>query len=39
MIVDAIKNFGNFSAHKITDKTSLQVIEVEPHEAEFATIR
>lgn len=35
MIVDAIRNFGNFSAHKITDKTSLQVIEVEPHEAEF----
>ncbi len=35
MIVDAIRNFGNFSAHRITDKTSLQVIEVEPHEAEF----
>jgi len=35
VIVDAIRNFGNFSAHKITDKTSLQVIAVEPHEAEF----
>jgi hypothetical protein len=34
-IVDAIRNFGNFSAHKITDQTSLQVIDVEPHEAEF----
>jgi uncharacterized protein DUF4145 len=35
MIVDAIRNFGNFSAHRITDKTSLQIIDVEPHEAEF----
>ena len=35
IIVDTIRNFGNFSAHKITDQTSLQVIEVEPHEAEF----
>jgi hypothetical protein len=34
-IVDAIRNFGNFSAHRITDQTSLQVIEVEPHEAEW----
>ncbi|WP_441228855.1 DUF4145 domain-containing protein [Tardiphaga sp. 20_F10_N6_6] len=34
-IVDAIRNFGNFSAHKITDQTSLQVIEVEAHEAEW----
>lgn len=34
-IVDAIRNFGNFSAHRITDQTSLQVIDVEPHEAEF----
>jgi hypothetical protein len=33
--VDAIRNFGNFSAHPIDDKTSLQVIEVEPHEAEW----
>jgi hypothetical protein len=34
-IVDAIRNFGNFSAHRITDQTSLQLIDVEPHEAEY----
>ena len=33
--VDAIRNFGNFSAHPITDQTTLQVIEVEPGEAEW----
>lgn len=33
--VDAIRNFGNFSAHPVDDKTTLQVIEVEPHEAEW----
>src|SRR5260370_25952553 len=33
--VDSIRNFGNFSAHPIDDKTTLQVIEVEPHEAEW----
>jgi Domain of unknown function (DUF4145) len=33
--VDAIRNFGNFSAHPINDKTSLQIIDVEPHEAEW----
>jgi hypothetical protein len=33
--VDAIRNFGNFSAHPIDDRTTLQVIEVEPHEAEW----
>ncbi|WP_315810493.1 MULTISPECIES: DUF4145 domain-containing protein [unclassified Bradyrhizobium] len=33
--VDAIRNFGNFSAHPIDDKTTIQVIEVEPHEAEW----
>ncbi|RAU21322.1 hypothetical protein CU669_14220 [Paramagnetospirillum kuznetsovii] len=33
--VDAIRNFGNFSAHPITDNTSLQIIDVEPHEAEW----
>jgi hypothetical protein len=33
--VDGIRNFGNFSAHPIDDKTTLQVIEVEPHEAEW----
>jgi hypothetical protein len=35
MIVDAIRNFGNFSAHKITDQTTLQVIDVQSHEAEY----
>jgi hypothetical protein len=34
-ILDLIRNFGNFSAHKITDQTTLQVIDVEPHEAEY----
>ena len=33
--VDAIRNFGNFSAHPITDKTSLQMIDIEPEEAEW----
>lgn len=33
--VDAIRNFGNFSAHPIDDKTTLQIVEVEPHEAEW----
>jgi hypothetical protein len=33
--VDAIRNFGNFSAHPIDEKTSLQIIEVEPEEAEW----
>jgi hypothetical protein len=33
--VDAIRNFGNFSAHPIDDKTSLQIIDVEPEEAEW----
>jgi Domain of unknown function (DUF4145) len=33
--VDAIRHFGNFSAHPIDDKTSLQVIDVEPNEAEW----
>jgi hypothetical protein len=33
--VDGIRNLGNFSAHPINDKTSLQVIDVEPHEAEW----
>jgi Domain of unknown function (DUF4145) len=34
-IVDAIRNFGNFGAHPINDLTTLQVIDVEPHEAEW----
>jgi hypothetical protein len=33
--LDAIRNFGNFSAHPITDVTTLQVIDVEDHEAEY----
>lgn len=33
--IDAIRNFGNFSAHPITDVTTLQVIGVEPEEAEW----
>lgn len=34
-ILDAIRNFGNFSAHPISDQTTLQVIDVEDHEAEY----
>ena len=34
-IVDAIRQFGNFAAHRITDKTTLEVIDVEPHEADY----
>ncbi len=33
--INAVRNFGNFSAHPITDKTTLQIIEVEPEEAEW----
>ena len=33
--VDAIRQFGNFSAHPITDQTTLQVIPVQPEEAEW----
>ena len=32
---DAIRNFGNFSAHPINDKTTLQVVNVEPGEAQW----
>ena len=34
-LVDAIRRFGNFSAHPITSSTSAQIIEVEPEEAEW----
>ena len=34
-MLDAIRNFGNFSAHPITDQTTLQVIDVEDEEAEY----
>lgn len=33
--LDAIRNFGNFSAHPLTDKTTLQLIDVEAGEAEW----
>ncbi|MCG8355382.1 MAG: DUF4145 domain-containing protein [Kiloniellales bacterium] len=33
--IDAIRNFGNFSAHPLTDATTLQIIDVEPKEAEW----
>ena len=29
-VIDAIRNFGNFAAHPITDETSLQIIDVIP---------
>jgi Domain of unknown function (DUF4145) len=35
MTVDAIRNFGNFSAHPVTDLTTLQIIDVEAEEAEW----
>ena len=33
--IDGIRNFGNFSAHPVSDLTTLQIIDVEPHEAEW----
>ena len=33
--VDAIRNFGNFSAHQTTDSISSQIIDVEPEEAKW----
>ncbi len=30
--IDAVRNFGNFAAHPISDKISLQIIDVEPNE-------
>lgn len=33
--VDSIRNFGNFSAHPIDDKSTLQIIDVQPEEAEW----
>jgi len=32
--IDAIRQVGKFSAHPITEVTSPQIIDVEPHEAE-----
>ena len=34
-IVDAVRQFGNFSAHQAMDVTGLNIIEVEPEEAEI----
>ena len=34
-IVDAVRNFGNFAAHTISEVTSLQIIDVDPDEAEW----
>lgn len=33
--IHAIRHFRNFSAHPINDKTALQIIQVEPDEAEW----
>ena len=33
--IDAVRHFGNFAAHPITDTTTLEVINVEPDEAEW----
>jgi hypothetical protein len=33
--IDAVRNFGNFSAHPMDDKSTLQIINVEPEEAEW----
>ena len=33
--VDAVRNFGNFSAHPVTDQTTLQIIDVDLGEAEW----
>lgn len=33
--IDGVRNFGNFSAHPITDLTTLQIVDVEPEEAEW----
>jgi hypothetical protein len=33
--LDTIRNVGNFAAHVINDQTTLQIIEVEDHEAEY----
>jgi hypothetical protein len=33
--IDGIRNFGNFSAHPISDQTTLQIIDVEENEAEW----
>ena len=37
-VIYAIRRFGNFSAHPITDLTTLQVINVDPEEAAWCLI-
>ena len=34
-LMQAVHRFGNFSAHQITDLTTLQIIDVDPEEAEW----
>ena len=34
-LIKAVHKFGNFSAHPITDTTTLQIINVDPAEAEW----
>ena len=33
--VDVIRKFGNFSAHQVTDRSTSEIIDVEPQEAEW----
>lgn len=33
--IDAVRHFGNFSAHPMTDNSTLQILPVEPEEAEW----
>jgi hypothetical protein len=33
--IDAIRNFGNFAAHPNQNRATLEIIDVEPHEAEW----
>jgi Domain of unknown function (DUF4145) len=35
MSVDAIRSYGNFGAHPIDDTTTLQIVDVDPGEAEW----
>jgi hypothetical protein len=34
--IDAVRNFGNFSAHEITNKVTAEILDVEPGEAEWS---
>jgi len=33
--IDAIRNFGNFAAHPLTDQTTPRILDVEPEEADW----